>query len=284
MEELSEKAYARANAMLFWAYYFGYEDYPSDLQKSLEYVKKGSDAADPICGLLYAAYSNISQDEKLELLRKVRAQVRKMADANDSLARLILGVCYFHDQQYEDAQKYLDQYEKAGGVLAYEMLGLMQQYIQKNGKAALTYYEKAAKNKFYHAYANIAYVAVENVKVLGKVATGELTIREGFEKMQETTASTIAGLSSMKTGAEIGAAVGLAFGPVGAAVGGFVGGTVAYMAGSKVGELAVKGAQKVFEAGKTVVKKVAQKAADIGSRVLEHVGNLVSNVAGFFGL
>ena len=133
-------------------------------------------------------------------------------------------------------------------------------------------------------FANIAYVAVENVKVLGKVATGELTIREGFEKMQETTASTIAGLSSMKTGAEIGAAVGLAFGPVGAAVGGFVGGTVAYMAGSKVGELAVKGAQKVFEAGKTVVKKVAQKAADIGSRVLEHVGNLVSNVAGFFGL
>lgn len=50
------------------------------------------------------------------------------------------------------AQKYLDQYEKAGGVLAYEMLGLMQQYIQKDGKRALTYYEKAAKNKFYHAY------------------------------------------------------------------------------------------------------------------------------------
>lgn len=59
--------------------------------------------------------------------------------------------------------------------------------------------------------------------------------------------------------------------------------TVAYMAGSKVGELAVKGARKVFEVGKTVVKKVAQKAADIGSRVLEHVGNLVSNFAGLFG-
>jgi hypothetical protein len=171
LEELSEKGYARANAMLFWAYYFGYEDYPSDLQKSLEYVKKGSDAADPICGLLYAAYSNISQDEKLELLRKVRAQVRKMADANDNLARLILGVCYFHDQQYEDAQKYLDQYEKAGGVLAYEMLGLMQQYIQKNGKAALTYYEKAAKNKFYHAYVLIGDMYLKgctNIAVLFK--------------------------------------------------------------------------------------------------------------------
>lgn len=132
-------------------------------------------------------------------------------------------------------------------------------------------------------FANIAYVAVENVKVLGKVATGELTLREGFEKMQETTASTVAGLASMSKGAAIGGTVGLVFGPVGAAVGGFVGGTVAYMAGSKVGELAVKGARKVFEVGKTVVKKVAQKAADIGSRVLEHVGNLVSNFAGFFG-
>lgn len=152
LEELSEKGYARANAMLFWAYYFGYEDYPSDLQKSLEYAKKGSDAADPICGLLYAAYSDISQAEKLEQFRKIRPQVRKMADAKDNLAILAFGACYFHDQQYEDAQKYLDQYEKAGGVLAYEMLGLMQQYIQKNGKAALTYYEKAVKNKFYHAY------------------------------------------------------------------------------------------------------------------------------------
>lgn len=152
LEDLSEKGYARANAMLFWAYYFGYEDYPSDPQKALKYVKKGSDAADPICGLLSAAYSDISQAEKLEQFRKIRPQVRKMADAKDNLAILAFGACYFHDQQYEDAQKYLDQYEKAGGVLAYEMLGLMQQYIQENGKAALTYYEKAVKNKFYHAY------------------------------------------------------------------------------------------------------------------------------------
>ena len=64
-------------------------------------------------------------------------------------------------------------------------------------------------------FANIAYVAVENVKVLGKVATGELTLREGFEKMQETTASTVAGLASMSKGAAIGGTVGLVFGPVG---------------------------------------------------------------------
>ena len=152
LEGLSEKGYARANGMLFWAYYFGYEDYPGDPQKALKYAKKGSDVADPICGLLYAAYSDISQAEKLEQFRKLRPQVRKMADTKDDLAILAFGACYFHDQQYEDAQKYLDQYEKAGGVLAYEMLGLIQQYIKKDGKRALTYYEKAAKNKFYHAY------------------------------------------------------------------------------------------------------------------------------------
>lgn len=152
LEDLSEKGYARANAMLFWAYYFGYEDYPSDPQKALKYVKKGSDAADPICGLLYAAYSDISQDEKLELLRKVRAQVRKMADANDSLAALVLGACYFQARQYDEAEKALSSHEKAGGVLAYEMLGLMQQYVKQDGTAAKDCYEKAVKNGIYHAY------------------------------------------------------------------------------------------------------------------------------------
>ena len=38
LEDLSEKGYARANAMLFWAYYFGYEDYPGDPQKALIYA------------------------------------------------------------------------------------------------------------------------------------------------------------------------------------------------------------------------------------------------------
>ena len=197
--------------MLFWAYYFGYEDYPGDPQKALEYAKKGSDAADPICGLLYAAYSDISQAEKLEQFRKLRPQVRKMADAKDDLAILAFGACYFHDQQYEDAQKYLDQYEKAGGVLAYEMLGLMQQYIQKNGKAALTYYEKAAKNKFYHAYiligdmylkgcTNIADLfknrssAIEQDKSKAREyykKAAEHNQAEGAHKMVETTAGTV---------------------------------------------------------------------------------------------
>lgn len=164
LEGLSEKGYTRANAMLFWAYYFGYEDYSSDPQKALKYVKKGFDAADPICGLLYAVYSDISQAEKLEQLRELRPQVRKMADANDSLARLILGVCYFHDQQYEDAQKYLDQYEKSGGVLAYEFLGELYENgygVEQDKEKALGYYKNATKYHNYHAYIHMGDIGME---------------------------------------------------------------------------------------------------------------------------
>ena len=158
LEDLSEKGYARANGMLFWAYYFGYEDYPGDPQKALEYAKKGSDAADPICGLLYAAYSDISQDEKLEQFRKIRPQVRKMADAKDNLAILAFGACYFHDRQYEDAKKYLDQYEKSGGVLAYELLGELYENgygVEQDKEKALGYYKNATKYHNYHAYIHI---------------------------------------------------------------------------------------------------------------------------------
>ena len=101
--------------------------------------------------------------------------------------------------------------------------------------------------------ANIACVAVENVKVLGKVATGELTVREGVEKMEETTVSTTAGL----IGAKIGTSIGTVLGPVGNAVGGFIGGTVGYMAGSKVGQTIVKGAKKVRDVAVDTVKTVA---------------------------
>lgn len=104
--------------------------------------------------------------------------------------------------------------------------------------------------------ANIAYVAVENVKIAGKVATGEMTVREGLNKMEETTVSTVAGIAASTKGATIGGAIGSVFGPAGTLVGGFVGGTVGYIAGSKVAEKVVQGVQKVREKAKEVVKDV----------------------------
>ena len=131
--------------------------------------------------------------------------------------------------------------------------------------------------------ANIAYVAIENVKVLVKVATGELTMKEGIEKLELTTVSTTAGLVAMHTGAAIGGVIGTIFGPVGIAVGKFVGGTVGYMAGSKVGETVVRCAQKVRDGAKKVAKTVVSGVKNVVTSVELGVKNFCRGVESFFG-
>ena len=49
--------------------------------------------------------------------------------------------------------------------------------------------------------ANIAYVAVENAKIVSKMATGDLTVKEGLEKMEQTTVATVAGSAASTNGA-----------------------------------------------------------------------------------
>jgi hypothetical protein len=111
------------------------------------------------------------------------------------------------------------------------------------------------------AFANVAFVAVENIKVLGKVASGELDVHQGLDKMQQTTVSCVAGLATgALAGAKLGAALFSVVGPVGTAVGGFVGGALGYMAGSKIGETVVKGAQKLRDAAVKTVKSVWEGA------------------------
>ena len=125
--------------------------------------------------------------------------------------------------------------------------------------------------------ANIAYVAIENVKVVGKMVAGELTIKEGFEKMEQTTVATVAGISASTKGAAIGAAVGHVLGPVGVVVGGFIGGTVSYMAGSKAGETVVKGMQKIREKAKQAVKSIGRNASNA-------VNSLFNSIRNFCGI
>lgn len=104
--------------------------------------------------------------------------------------------------------------------------------------------------------ANIAHVAIEDIKIFGKMVTGELSFKEGVDKIEQTTVATAAGLAAMGKGAAIGTSLGTIFGPIGAAVGGFIGGTVGYMAGSKFGETVVKGVQKFREKTKEVIKTI----------------------------
>ena len=126
-------------------------------------------------------------------------------------------------------------------------------------------------------FANIAFVGIENVKVLGKVATGELTAKEGLYVMEQTTASCVAGIAISTKGAAIGASIGSVLGPVGTAVGGFIGGTIGYMAGSKVAQTIVKGVQKVRDKAVEVIKSVG--SAVVGG--LKFVGRAFAGLFGF---
>jgi hypothetical protein len=117
--------------------------------------------------------------------------------------------------------------------------------------------------------ANIAAVAVEDAKVLVKVASGEMTLTKGLDHMGRISVSMTAGLCSIKAGMAIGAwLVGWipVIGPVAKIATGFIGGMVGYCAGSKVGEAVYNGAKKIAKAAVSVgkaawnaVKKIAKK-------------------------
>lgn len=130
--------------------------------------------------------------------------------------------------------------------------------------------------------ANIAFVAVEDIKIVGKMIKGELSFREGIEKIEQTTVSTAAGLVGMGKGATAGAAIGTVFGPVGTAIGGFIGGTVGYMAGSKIGEAIVNGARKICQKTVGVVKTVAKGVVSAGKKAVEGIKNIAKGIKSLF--
>ena len=131
--------------------------------------------------------------------------------------------------------------------------------------------------------ANIAFVAVEDAKVIGSMFTGDLTFKEGFEKLEQTTVSTAAGLAAMGEGAALGAGIGAVFGPVSAAIGGFIGGTIGYMAGSKIGEAVTKGAQKVRDGAVKAVKAIGRGITAGVSAVSNGIKNAFSVFARLLG-
>lgn len=114
---------------------------------------------------------------------------------------------------------------------------------------------------------NIVCVSIENIKILMKVASGEITLSQAMEQMGRTTCAMVFGMGWGVAGAGIGAAA-LSWIPIiGPIVGGFVGGVVGYMAGSKVGEtihkgfsIVKKGVVTTCKAGWNMLKNVAKKA------------------------
>lgn len=125
--------------------------------------------------------------------------------------------------------------------------------------------------------ASIAFIAVENAKIAGKVANGELSATEGLSRMIDVTVAAVTGMAaSFAASAEIGAAVGLVLGPIAGIVTGFVAGTVGYIAGSKVGQVISKGIKAIGKAAATVVKTVGKAVINAGRTIVNKVKSAVS--------
>lgn len=119
--------------------------------------------------------------------------------------------------------------------------------------------------------AKIASVGIENVKILWKVAKGELTMKEALEHMGRTSTAMYAGMTAGAVGAGVGAVAFSWIPIVGPVLGGVIGGMAGYMAGSKFGEVVFNGAKKIYNKGKELVKKGVEKIKDVGRRVADKV-------------
>lgn len=107
--------------------------------------------------------------------------------------------------------------------------------------------------------ADIACVGIENLKVLKKVFSGDLSVTQGLDQMGRTTVSIVGGLWGAAKGAVLGTKLTAWIPVIGAplaVVSGFVGGMVGYFGGSKVGDAVYNTGKKVANAAKTVGKAV----------------------------
>ena len=128
--------------------------------------------------------------------------------------------------------------------------------------------------------ANVAFVAIENVKVAKQVADGKLTVHEGLEVMAQTTGACVAGIAvAAKGGAIVGSALGSVIGPWGTAIGGFVGNAAGYIAGSTIGGVVMQGAKALYDGARNVVKNVASAAKSLASEAVNFAGSVVNTVA-----
>lgn len=134
--------------------------------------------------------------------------------------------------------------------------------------------------------ANIACVGIENVKILGKIASGELSLTKGLDQMGRTTTSMVGGLWAMAKGAAIGAKLTGWIPVIGAplaVVSGFVGGMIGYFGGSKAGEAIYNAGKKVASAAKTVAKAAWNGIKSVGRAIGNGIKSVGRAIAGVFG-
>lgn len=134
--------------------------------------------------------------------------------------------------------------------------------------------------------ANIACVGIENIKILTKIASGELSFTKGLDQMGRTTTSMVGGLMGMAKGAALGAQMTAWIPVIGAPLAvatGFIGGMVGYFGGSKLGDTVYNVGKKVGGVAKNVAKAAVNGLKSAGRAVSNGLESARRTVARIFG-
>lgn len=123
--------------------------------------------------------------------------------------------------------------------------------------------------------AMIGSVAVDNLRVLSRLARGQIGKQEAVDQMAHTTLTATAGLVAAGEGISLGAACGAVFGPAGVFLGGLAGGIVGGIAGSAI-------ADKVYSAGKSLIKTGVETVSQVVSSGWEGVKSAGRAIASLF--
>lgn len=134
-----------------------------------------------------------------------------------------------------------------------------------------------------HVISNIACVGIENVKILTKVATGELTPSQALDKMGRTSTAMVYGLGWGAASATFGA-VAMSWIPIaGPVIGTVIGGMIGYTAGSKFGSTVYEGAKKIASIAQKCVKNTWEGVKSTAKKVASGFRRIRSRIASRFG-
>ena len=120
-------------------------------------------------------------------------------------------------------------------------------------------------------FANLACLAIEQIKIFAKVASGELSVIQATDQMGRTTVSSIYSLGWGATGMEIGAAVFSWVPIVGPVVGGLAGGLVGSMAGSSFGHAMYTGIKTVGKGISNILHSGWNKITSCANRIKDWI-------------
>lgn len=133
---------------------------------------------------------------------------------------------------------------------------------------------------------NIVMVGIENMKILTKIASGELSFTKGLDQMGRVTTSMVVGLYGISQGAAIITALTtltLGAAPVIAVLSGYIGVMLGYYCGSKLGNSIYNIGKKVASFAKNAARTVMRGIMKTGQEVANGIKEIVRSFTEFLG-